>query len=110
MSASAIINTLWSATDAEGLSDEQLLALGCVEDLACQLKNIAEAVLGIGCLVAEDEDAGSFQDAGSVSRLLFSLSDVISANAEASIVSSEAKAIIQRRKLERTANQVTRSD
>ena len=105
MSASTIISTLWGATDAENLSDKQLSALSCEEGLSRQLKDLAEVVIGVGCLVAEDKDAGNFQEAGSVAQLLFTISNLIGSHAEASIVASDARTIINRRKLERAANQ-----
>lgn len=48
-----------------------------VSTVSMQASNLAATVEGIGCLVASDENAGSFQEPGPLSDLLFGLSHQI---------------------------------
>ena len=78
MSAAKIINTLWPLVDGNKLTDEQLKRLCCAEDLDTTMRNAADVLTGIGCLVAVDEiGAGNFQERDSVTRLLCFFSDFI---------------------------------
>lgn len=101
MNVSTIIHTLWSATDANTLSDEQLEALSCSDSLTGRLSDVAEVMMGIGCLVAEDGNSGSktgsFQEPDSITQLLWSLSDVIETAAAASFVANDAKTVLHLR-------------
>jgi hypothetical protein len=107
MSAAKIINTLWPDV-AKHLTDEQLEQLS-YSDLHGTLGNVAEVMMGIGCLIAEDGihevSAGNFQDSESVAKLLWSFSDLIATAAEVSRVSSDAKNILYLRQAERSTKQ-----
>ena len=111
MSASKIINTLWPDV-AKHLTDEQLGQLTHAEDLNIAMRNAAEVLMGIGCLVAEDglheDSAGSFQDADSVPRLLCFFSDFISGAAAAYRVVDDATTILHERQMERATKQQAR--
>ncbi len=64
---------LWEAS-AEHLTEKQLSWFAGFSDYAeNQARNLADVVVGIGCLVASDDDAGSFQDKQAIATLLFSI-------------------------------------
>lgn len=73
------------------MSEGELQEVSCLTELAAdEAQRISDLCMGLGCLVSTDglnrgAPAGNFQDAGSVSSLLFSLShslDVIAAMAK----------------------------
>jgi hypothetical protein len=109
MSASKIINSLWPLIDEHKLTDEQLDQLCCEEDLDTTMRNAADVLSGVGCLVAEDGNteagAGSFQEADSVARLLCFFSDFIDSAAAAYRVAGDATTILHQRQMERAARQ-----
>lgn len=101
MSADNIIKTLWESTKVADLTDEQLKALCCGEEISRDLNRIADLMNGIGCLVDEDTKdktcAGNFQSGDDIQTLLWGLASAIKASAEAVFVSSSAAAIIKNR-------------
>jgi len=103
MNASTILHTLWSATDAKNLSDAQLETLSCNDGLSNGLSNVAEIMMSVGCLVADEgnrgERSGNFQEPASIANLLWVLSDVIDTAAAASFVANDAKAVLHHRAL-----------
>lgn len=60
-------------------------------------RGAAEVAEGIGCLVASDDDAGSFQDREQVSRLLFHVSTQFQQLAGLCAVQELASSEVQRR-------------
>ena len=106
MSAAKIINTLWPVVDGNKLTDEQLKRLCCAEDLDTTMRNAADVLTGIGCLVAVDEiGAGNFQERDSVTRLLCFFSDFIDSAAATYRVAGDATTILHERQMERAVRQ-----
>ena len=106
MSAAKIINTLWPVFDGNKLTDEQLKRLCCAEDLDTTMRNAADVLTGIGCLVAVDEiGAGNFQERDSVTRLLCFVSDFIESAAATYRVAGDATTILHERQMERAVRQ-----
>lgn len=73
-----LIHKLW-AHAKDRLDDDTLTWIGAnaVSTVSMQASNLAATVEGIGCLVASDENAGSFREPGPLSELLFGLSHQI---------------------------------
>ncbi|HET7831819.1 MAG TPA: hypothetical protein VFK88_02530 [Gallionella sp.] len=75
--ARRIMSELWDRA-ADSLSTEELKWFaGSSEFTRMQARNLSEVVEGIGCLIGSDENAGNFQEAGSVTTLLFNISHSI---------------------------------
>ena len=108
MSAAKIINTLWPDV-AKHLTDEQLERVSCTADINTTMRNAADVLMGVGCLVAEDGNteagAGNFQDSDSVFRILCFFSDFIDSAAAAYRVAGDATTILHVRQMERAAKQ-----
>lgn len=96
MSAGKIISTLWQASQ-DRLTDDQLNALSCSEEIVSNLSSIARIMDGLATLLANDEDTGQFRNGQDVADMLWGFSWTISAAAEAAFVANEAKAIKQLR-------------
>jgi hypothetical protein len=91
--ASGILRALWEKVDFSALSDEELKALDCTEQITCELGNIAKTMAGIGCLIASDyrdNKSGALQTTDEIAIMLWGFSDMIATNAEAIDVASEA--------------------
>lgn len=105
MNTSTIIHTLWSATAAGKLSDEQLNKLSCNDSLVTKQSDVADVMMGIGCFVSDDVNnggkTGSFQEPDSIAQLLWFLSDVIDTAAAASFVANDARTLLHHRELNR---------
>lgn len=73
-----LIRKLWNHAK-DRLDDDTLTWIrdNAVSTVSMQAINLATTVEGIGCLVAEDESIGSFQEPGPLSDLLFGLSHQI---------------------------------
>jgi hypothetical protein len=69
-----------------------------------ELANIEEILEDVGCLIANDEDAGNFQSKESVSTLLFSFSNQLN-NIKAMLhIAEEARAVIKYPQLYRVSS------
>jgi hypothetical protein len=109
MSTSKIINTLWPLIDGHKLTDDQLKRLCCAEDLDTTMRNAANVLEGVGCMVAVDgtheAGAGNFQEPDSVFRILCFFADFIDSAAAAYRVAGDATTILHERQMERVAEQ-----
>jgi hypothetical protein len=99
-----MMKTLFEATDLKQLTDDQLQTLSRNEEIALQLENVAHVIEGIGLLVNQhlapgSMRAGSFEESGSLSTLLFAFSNQIAGLSEAVYVANEADFVINERKL-----------
>lgn len=85
-----LIRKLWGHSK-DRLDDDTLAWIrnGAVSTVSMQASNLAATVEGIGCLVASDENAGSFQEPGPLSALLFGLSHQIEHLAALSSLANE---------------------
>jgi hypothetical protein len=92
MSAGKIISTLWQASQ-DTLTDEQLSALSCSEEVVFNLSSVARIMDGMATLMANDKDTGLFRNGQDVADMLWGFSWAISAAAEATYVANEAMAI-----------------
>lgn len=96
MSMDKMLKTLWQATHTK-LSNEQLEALTCGEELALNIGNMGEVMDGIAALVANDTNTGNFQSQDDVPALLWGLSSALKAMGEAVYISSEAQSLLSAR-------------
>lgn len=108
MSASAVLRYFLDSTKLSTLPDQDLWRLSMMSETAeGEMRNLAELMRGIGCLVGTDGDtekgsrSGSFQNSSEVSTLLFNLSETLQSQVEALCIASNADVILNERKLKR---------
>ena len=111
MSASAVLQYFRDNTKLSKLPDQDLWKLSMMSETAeGEMRNLAELMRGIGCLVGTDGYAenicrsGSFQNSSEVSSLLFSLSDTLQSQIEALCIASNADVILNERKKKKGAS------
>lgn len=85
------LRLLWDKAGSKmSLGELQWVADGAASQVSCQTRALATTLEGLACLVANDEDVGSFQDSVSVSRLLFGLHGQLDALAGLSELAEDA--------------------
>ena len=74
------MSLLWQKSASELKAHElEWLAKGAVQQISDTTHSLSDVLMDIGCLVLSDDGAtGSFQEASSVSNLMFSLSHQLS--------------------------------
>lgn len=111
MSASAVLQFFRKNTRLSTLPEQDLRELSMLAETAeGEMRNLAELMRGIGCLVGSDGDmekgcrSGSFQNSGEVSSLLFNLSETLQSQIEALCLASNADVVLNERKLKKGAS------
>jgi hypothetical protein len=90
-STAGAMSLMWHK--AVGKMDPQELewiAGGAAEQAGCEARALAATLEGVACLVSSDESSGAFQDADSVSTLLFGLSNQVSTIAGLAEIAADA--------------------
>lgn len=90
-STSTAMALMWEAA-ADNLQTHELewFASGAAEQLNREISALTDVLSGVGCLVLNDEDVGSFQTAKSASNLLFNLSSQVSAISGLASIAADA--------------------
>lgn len=111
MSASTVLQFFRANTKLSSLPDQDLWTLSMMSETAeGEMRNLAELMRGIGCLVGTDGDtekgcrSGSFQNSVEVSALLFNLSETLQSQVEALCIASNADVILNERKMKKEAS------
>ncbi len=84
------------------LSTEDLRALAQGENIACEVNRLAKTLSGLACLISEDgrqdkPSAGNFQHSSDVSELLFSIGEILEAQAECVFIASQVEHLLGQR-------------
>lgn len=99
--ASRVIRQLLDKADFSAMSDGELEELACHDEVSHNLGNLAELMMGLGCLIANDDrkpiKLGSLQTPDQIAEMLWAFSDLIGTNVEAITVASEAKYHLSKR-------------
>lgn len=92
--ASKILRHLWQRADFSTMSDEELAEFDCHDNISHHLSNLADLMMGVGCLIANDDRktcrSGALQMPENIAEMLWAFSDLIATNVEAIDIASEA--------------------
>jgi hypothetical protein len=93
--AARIMRQLRDKVDLSTMSDDELEELACHVEISNILGNLAEMMMGVGCLIANDDrkpiKSGSLQTPDQIAEMLWAFSDLIGTNVEAISIASEAR-------------------
>ena len=68
-----VLTTLWNESNIQ--DKQQLLPVSnCSQEAAIMANGLGKTVEGLGCLIADDENVGSFKDRCDVANMLFGIS------------------------------------
>ena len=88
--ASALALLWQKASDTMSPPELEWFADGAAEQVGRDARTLADVLEGTACLVANDEDTGSFRDADSASKLLFNLHNQLNAIAGLADIAADA--------------------